>query len=35
MHQPQEAEEEEELQELGHHYSALLQGESEQGLAVG
>lgn len=27
VHQPQEAEEEEKLQELGHHYSEIMQGE--------
>lgn len=27
VHQPQEAKEEEELQELGHHYPEIMQGE--------
>lgn len=30
VHQPQEAEEEEKLQELGHHYSEIMQGEAAQ-----
>lgn len=29
VHQPQEAEEEEKLQELRHHYSEIMQGEQK------